>query len=145
MSESGSGKNFVHVCKARVRYGETDQMGVAYYGRYLDWFEMGRTELCRAFGKTYRDWEAEGVMLPVVEANCRYRSPLFYDDVICVETTVTALTTVSVTFQCRVTRESDGRLAAEGWTRHAFVNPQGKLLRKGNPLADWLKEQLAYL
>ena len=135
-------RNKGFVCKTRVRYGETDQMGVAYYGRYLDWFEMGRTELCRAFGKTYREWESEGVLLPVVEANCRYKSSLFYDDEIAIETSVEAATNVSVTFCCRVFREADGKLAAEGWTRHAFVDLNGKLLRKGNPLADWLKEQL---
>ena len=123
----------------RVRYGETDQMGVAYYGRYLDWFEMGRTELCRSYGKTYRDWEKEGVLLPVVEANCRYKSSLFYDDEIRIVSSVKDVTNVSVVFLCRILREVDGKLAAEGWTRHAFVDPSGKLLRRGNPLADWMK------
>ena len=56
------------VCRTRVRYGETDKMGIAYYGRYVDWFEMGRTEFCRASGKSYTEWEAEGILLPVVEA-----------------------------------------------------------------------------
>lgn len=126
--------------KTRVRYGETDQMGVAYYGRYLDWFEMGRTELCRAYGKTYRDWEKEGVLLPVVEAGCRYKSSLFYDDEIRIVVRVSDLTNVSVVFMCRIYREADGKLAAEGWTRHAFVDTSGKLLRKGNPLAAWMKE-----
>ncbi len=135
------GKKFI--CNTRVRYGETDQMGVAYYGRYLDWFEMGRTELCRAYGKTYRDWETEGVFLPVVEANCRYKSSLFYDDVISIETTVEDVTNVSVIFRCRILRDEDGKLVAEGWTRHAFVDSDGKLLRKGNPLSEWLKEKLA--
>ncbi len=124
----------------RVRYGETDQMGVAYYGRYLDWFEMGRTELCRSYGKTYRDWEKEGVLLPVVEANCRYKSSLFYDDGIRIVSSVRDITNVSVVFLCRILREADGKLAAEGWTRHAFVDSSGKLLRRGNPLADWMRE-----
>lgn len=123
----------------RVRYGETDQMGVAYYGRYLDWFEMGRTELCRSYGKSYRDWEKEGVLLPVVEANCRYKSSLFYDDEIRIVSSVKEVTNVSVVFLCRIYREADGKLAAEGWTRHAFVDPSGKLLRRGNPLADWMR------
>ena len=126
--------------KTRVRYGETDQMGVAYYGRYLDWFEVGRTELCRAFGKTYKDWEQEGVLLPVVEAKCRYKSPLFYDDEIGIVTRVKDITDVSVVFLCQIIRESDGKFAAEGWTRHAFVDASGKLLRKGNPLATWMRE-----
>lgn len=131
------------VCRTRVRYGETDQMGVAYYGRYLDWFEMGRTELCRSYGRTYRDWEAEGILLPVVEAGCRYKSSLFYDDEITIETHISEVTNVSVTFRCRVFRAADGKLAAEGWTRHAFVSKDGRLLRRGNPLADWMRGHLA--
>jgi acyl-CoA thioester hydrolase len=127
------------VCKTRVRYGETDQMGVAYYGRYLDWFEMGRTELCRAYGKTYKDWEREGIFLPVVEASCRYKSSLYYDDAIGITARVKDITSVSVVFVCRVVREADGKLAAEGWTRHAFVDASGKLLRRGNSLADWMR------
>ncbi len=129
--------------KTRVRYGETDQMGVAYYGRYLDWFEVGRTELCRAFGKTYKDWEKEGVLLPVVEAKCRYKSPLFYDDEIGIVTRVKDITDVSVIFFCQIIRESDKKSAAEGWTRHAFVDASGRLLRKGNPLAAWMREWTA--
>ncbi|GHV43172.1 acyl-CoA thioester hydrolase [Synergistales bacterium] len=126
------------ICKTRVRYGETDKMGVAYYGRYLDWFEMGRTELCRAHGKTYREWEEGGILLPVVEANCRYKSSLFYDDVINIVTAIKDISKVSVIFANRVVREADGKLAAEGWTRHAFVDSTGKLLRKGNAFADWM-------
>ncbi|GHV46013.1 acyl-CoA thioester hydrolase [Synergistales bacterium] len=128
----------IFIYKTRVRYGETDQMGVAYYGRYLDWFEMGRTELCRAHGKTYSDWEKDGILLPVVEANCRYKSSLFYDDIIDIATAIKDISSVSVTFANRVTRDADGKLAAEGWTRHAFVDKTGKLLRKGNAFADWM-------
>ena len=112
------------VCRTRVRYGETDQMGVAYYGRYLD-------------------WEAEGILLPVVEVGCRYKSSLFYDDEIEIETHISEVTNVSVTFRCRVFRAADGKLAAEGWTRHAFVSKDGRLLRRGNPLADWMRGHLA--
>jgi acyl-CoA thioester hydrolase len=129
----------VFVCKTRVRYGETDQMGVAYYGRYLDWFEMGRTELCRLYGKTYRDWEREGIFLPVVEATCRYKSSLFYDDEIGITARVKDITNVSVIFECDIVREVDGKIAAEGWTRHAFVDTSGKLLRKRNALAEWMQ------
>lgn len=129
-------------CRTRVRYGETDKMGIAYYGRYVDWFEMGRTEFCRACGRSFVEWEAEGIMLPVVEAHCRYKSSLFYDDEIEIETRVTNLTKVSVTFACRIFRAADGRLAAEGYTRHAFTDSGGKLIRPGNPLEAWLRERL---
>ena len=69
-----------HITRTRVRYGETDKMGVAYHSHYLNWFEMGRTEYCRESGKTFSQWESEGIMLPVVEAHCRYKSPLVYDN-----------------------------------------------------------------
>ena len=126
------------ITKTRVRYGETDKMGVAYYGRYMDWFEMGRSDLCRAAGKSFSLWEAEGILLPVVEAHCRYKSSLFYDEEIEIETTVTKLSKVSVEFTCRIFRAGTDKLAAEGYTKHAFTSTDGKLLRNGNPLQEWL-------
>lgn len=130
------------ICRTRVRYGETDKMGIAYYGRYVDWFEMGRTEFCRSNGKSFSEWEAEGVMLPVVEAHCRYKSSLFYDDEIEIETKITSLSKVSVTFACRIFRVADGKLAAEGYTRHAFTSTDGKLMKKGNALEQWLRDKV---
>ena len=124
----------------RVRYNETDKMGVAYHGIYLNWFEMGRTEYCRQSGKTYLEWENEGIMLPVVEAHCRYKSSLFYDDEIEIETTITKLSRVSVEFTCRVFHKRTGHLAAEGYTKHAFVSRDGKLLRNGCALQRRLEE-----
>ena len=131
------------VCRTRVRYGETDKMGIAYYGRYMDWFEMGRTEFCRAQGRSFTGWEAQGILLPVVEAHCRYKASLRYDDEIEIETAVVELSKVSVTFRCRVFRAADGKLAAEGYTRHAFTSTDGRLLRHGNALADWLEAMAA--
>ncbi len=127
----------------RIRYGETDKMGVAYYGNYMNWFEMGRSDFCRAYGKSYAQWEAEGVLLPVVEAHCRYKSSLFYDEEIMIETTVTKLTKVSVEFTCKIFHAETKQLAAEGYTKHAFTSPDGKLLRNGNNLYEWLKDKLA--
>ncbi len=124
----------------RVRYGETDKMGVAYHGIYLNWFEMGRTEYCRQSGKSYLDWENEGVMLPVVEAHCRYKSPVYYDDEIEIHTSITKLSRVSVEFTCKIFQKSTGKLAAEGYTKHAFTSPDGKLLKNGNPLEQRLHE-----
>ena len=132
--------NIKHFTKTRVRYGETDKMGVAYYGRYMDWFEMGRTEYCRQSGKTFRDWEAEGIMLPVVEAHCRYKSSLYYDDEIEIETSITKLSRVSVEFTCRIFHADTKKLAAEGYTKHAFISSDGKLLKNGNPLEQKLRE-----
>ena len=135
--------NITHRTTTRVRYGETDKMGVAYYGRYMDWFEMGRTEYCRQSGRTYKDWEAEGIMLPVVEAHCRYKSSLYYDDEIEIETAITKLSRVSVEFTCRVFNKATGKLAAEGYTKHAFMSPDGKLLKNGCSLQRMLQELTA--
>ena len=78
-------------------------------------------------------------MLPVVEAHCRYKSPLLYDDEIEIQTTVKNLSTVSVIFECKIFNAATHKLAAEGHTKHAFTSPDGKLLRNGNKLLDWLK------
>lgn len=128
-------------CRTRVRYGETDKMGIAYYGRYADWFETGRTEFCRHGGKSYTEWEAEGIMLPVVELSCRYKSSLLYDDEVEIETWVSDLSRVSVTFSYNVFHAADGRLAAEGSTKHAFTDTNGKLIKKGCALEQWLREK----
>lgn len=126
--------------KTRVRYGETDQMGIVYYGNYLNWFEMGRTEFCRSLGRDYTVWEKEGVFLPVVEAHCRYKRSLFYDDVITIWTWPEKLTRASVMFCNKIVRDADGKTAAEGWTKHAFVDGSGKIIKGENALAKWLEE-----
>lgn len=113
--------------RIRVRYGETDQMGIAFYANYLSWFEVGRTEFCRALSRPYRSWEEKGIILPAVESYVRYRHPLRYDDVAIIKTSVQEVKPYSVTFSYEVSLEESGRLAAEGWTRHAFVTPRGNL------------------
>ncbi len=130
------------ITRTRVRYGETDKMGVAYHANYLNWFEMGRSDYCRDNGKSFAAWEKEGVLLPVVEAHCRYKSPLYYDDEIEIETSVTKLSKVSVIFSCRVLHADTRKVAAEGYTKHAFTSPDGKLLRDGNALQEWLNDIL---
>ena len=129
-----------HTAVIRVRYSETDKMGVAYHGRYLDWFEVGRNEYCRQSGKSYLEWEADGIMLPVVEAHCRYKSSLRYDDEAEIETRISKLSRVSVEFSYRVINKSTGKLAAEGYTKHAFVDLEGKLLKNGCALEQSLRE-----
>src|SRR6201987_2314265 len=88
----------------RVRYAETDKMGVVYYANYLVWFEVGRTELLRGAGWTYREMEVEGFSLPVVEAQCAYRQPARYDDELDVRTRGTLLSPVRVEFTYEVVR-----------------------------------------
>jgi acyl-CoA thioester hydrolase len=105
--------------RVRVRYAETDQMGVVYHANYLVWMEVGRVEYCRASGVRYRDLEAEGILLAVVEAQCRYLSPALYDEEVIIHTAIEDATPRVVSFSYRISGE-DGRLLAEGSTKHVF-------------------------
>ncbi|HLK67820.1 MAG TPA: thioesterase family protein [Bryobacteraceae bacterium] len=108
--------------RLRVRYAETDQMGVVYYANYLVWMEVGRVELCRACGFNYRDMEQEdGVLLAVAEANCRYAAPARYDDEIIVKTWIDLAGDRMVTFAYEMRLASDDRKLATGFTRHIFL------------------------
>ncbi len=124
--------------KILVRYAETDQMGIAHHSNYFVWFEAGRTELCRAWGMPYSLWEEQGLFLPLVSAQCRYKAPLHYDDEAELETALAELRSHSVTFRYRLLTPQ-GRLAAEATTEHAFVDRQGKLIRRGHPLIQRLE------
>ena len=104
----------------RVRYAETDQMGVVYYANYLVWMEVGRVELCRACGFNYHDMERDdGILLAVAEANCRYASPARYDDEVWIRTEIDHANHRMVTFayEMRVA----GRKVATGFSRHIFL------------------------
>jgi len=113
----------------RVRYAETDQMNVVYYANYLVWFEVGRVELLRALGFSYRQLEQEhGCILPVIEATCRYRSPARYDDQILIETRPALLRGPVLKFAYRILRKAeegaDPTLLAEGETVHVVCDSQ---------------------
>src|SRR5688572_14778491 len=110
----------------RVRYAETDQMGVVYHANYLVWMEMGRIELCRSLGVSYRDMEAEGILLTVAEANCRYMAPARYDDEVSVITTVKRSTTRLLEFEYAISSVETGRKLAVGITTHIFCNRELK-------------------
>ena len=114
-----------HTVSIRVRYAETDQMGVVYYANYFVWFEIGRVELMRALGFEYRQLEEqEGCFLPVVEANCRYKAPARYDDHLRLETRILNLRSSVVRFGYRLLRETADAavLLAEGETVHVVVD-----------------------
>jgi acyl-CoA thioester hydrolase len=113
----------------RVRYAETDQMGVAWHGGYLAWFEVGRTDLLRQCGCTYRELEAQGLRLPVVEVRARYLRPALYDDVLEIRTRLTELGKVRVSFAYEVCREGTTGPIATGSTSHAALDREGRLCR----------------
>ncbi len=110
------------VSRLRVRYAETDNMGVVYYANYLVWFEVGRTELLRQAGWSYREMEAEGVALPVIEAHCEYRQPARYDDEVEIRTTGELVSPVRIRFDYVVVRAADSTVIAEGRTVHAALD-----------------------
>ena len=129
----------MHRYEFRVRYGDTDQMGWAYYANYLRWFEVGRAELMRSLGRTYREIEATGVLLPVVDARCRYFKGARYDDLLAIETGVLALKRATVRFGYRVLRTGDGEKLAEGATEHCFMTADGRPARAPRELAELLE------
>jgi acyl-CoA thioester hydrolase len=119
------------ITEVRVRYAETDQMGVVYYANYLVWFEVGRVELLRAVGFSYRQLEQEhGCILPVIEATCRYRASARYDDQILIESRPALLRGSIIKFAYRILRKAaDGEeptLLAEGKTTHVVCDSQMK-------------------
>lgn len=117
----------------RVRYEETDQMGVAYYANYLVWFEVGRSELMRSIGLPYLEFEKSKLYLPVLKAYCEYKYAVRYDDQITVITHLDHLQKVRLNFQYEI-RLND-KLMARGYTEHAFINERGKpvVLKKISP------------
>jgi acyl-CoA thioester hydrolase len=111
----------------RVRYAETDQMGVAYYANHFIWFEVGRSEFCRQRGFSYRKLEEDyGLYLVVVEARCRYLAPARYDDEILIRTWLGELRKRSLSFHYEIVNREDGRKLAEGETVHVVVDRKGR-------------------
>jgi acyl-CoA thioester hydrolase len=117
------------VSRIRVRYAETDNMGVVYYANYFVWFEVGRTDLLRTTGWSYREMEADGFALPVIDARCAFRESAKYDDDIEVRTTGTMLSPVRVQFTYEVVRSSDAVILATGSTEHATLDRTGRPCR----------------
>ena len=117
------------VSRIRVRYAETDQMGVVYHANYFVWFEVGRTGLLRDSGWSYREMEAEGVGLPVIEAHCDYRQPARYDDELEVRTKGALISPVRVEFTYDLVRSIDGASLATGRTVHAALDREGRPCR----------------
>jgi acyl-CoA thioester hydrolase len=117
-----------HETLLRVRYSETDKMGIVYYANYLVWFEIGRTEYCRARGFSYRDMEEkEDAFLVVAEAYCRYKAAAFYDDELLIRTHITELRRRSLRFGYEIIRVLDGKVIAEGETGHVVTDSDGRV------------------
>jgi acyl-CoA thioester hydrolase len=114
--------------RLRVRYAETDQMGVVYHSNHLIWFEVGRVELMRQLGFAYRDIEREaGRFIAVAEVKCRYRAPVYYDEEVVVRTWLKAVRQSVVAFSYELLRDATGELLAEGETTHIVTDANFKV------------------
>lgn len=128
-----------HETEVRVRYAETDQMGIVHHSNYLVWFELGRSEFCRARGFSYKEMEEkDNALMVVAEVYCRYKSPAFYEDLLSIRTKLTEVRSRSVRFTYEIFRASDGAILAEGETHH-LVTDNEKRVRK---LPEIYKEKL---
>ena len=124
--------------EVRVRYAETDRMGLLHHANYLIYFEQARTDLLRSLGATYKEMEDQGFFLVITKVDVKYRNPAYYDDVLKIRTRVVRTTPVRLEHQYEVFRP-DGKLAAEGMTTLACVDRDGKL----QAMPAWLMESRA--
>ena len=124
-----AGRSLQSQSRVRVRYAETDKMGVVYYANYFVWFEVGRTDLLCVAGWSYREMEIDGFALPVIDARCAYREAAKYDDELEVRTTGAMLSPVRVQFSYEVVRLADAATLATGTTVHATLNRGGRPCR----------------
>lgn len=115
-----------HTTTIRVRYADTDKMQFVYNGKYLEYFEVGRTELLRHVGLPYSELEITGYQLPVIEAGLKYKNPAHYDDELNIETTLKELFTAKVHIEYKITRKEDNTLIATGFTDHIFMKEDTK-------------------
>jgi acyl-CoA thioester hydrolase len=124
--------------KIRVRYGETDRMGYLYYGHYAEYFEVGRTEMLRSMGFTYKSMEDDGILLPVRSMSINFRNPAHYDDLLTIKTCLRTFPEVKLDFSYEIIGE-DGQLHCSGNTVLVFVDVTTKKLRKS---PEYFKEAL---
>jgi acyl-CoA thioester hydrolase len=129
-----------HETEIRVRYAETDKMGIVHHSNYLIWFEAGRSDLCRARGFSYKAMEEEdGALMVVAEAYCRFKSPAFYEDILIIRTQVAEIRSRSIRFIYEIFRPSDAVLLAEGETLHVVTDNDKKVRQ----IPEVYKERLA--
>lgn len=127
----------------RVIYGDTDNMGYAYNANYLRWFEMGRGEMFRNLGLTYKSIEEKGYFMPLSEIQCKFLSPVKYDDLLIIETTLDTSFKGGMKFTYRILNEDGKTVQATGSSKHAFVNIDRKIVRPPCCVVDVIKKSLA--
>ena len=130
------------VIRDRVRFVETDTMGVVHHSKYLHWFEMGRAELLRAAGMSLNDLMDAGILFPIASVEVKYKNSCMYDDEYEVQTSLTALSKIKMDFDQKVIRLRDGAVAAEGKVRNVFTDKDGKIARIDNEWFNRLKPMM---
>ena len=137
-----------HETEIRVRYAETDQMGIVHHANFLVWFETGRSELCRSCGFSYKQMEEQdNALMVVAESYCRYKSPAYYEDVLTIRTKVIEVRSRSLRFFYEIHRSSDDMLIAEGETLHVVTDKNKKVRSLPSTYRDLLldrEEELAF-
>jgi acyl-CoA thioester hydrolase len=138
-----SGRPTISETRIRVRYAETDQMGVVYHANHFIWFEVGRVELLRQLGFSYRDMEAsDGCFIAVVDARCRYKAPARYDDEIIVRTHIKNIRDSLIHFGYELLRANDATLLAEGETTHLVTDSEMKVTTIPQKYVDAFREAM---
>ena len=132
-----------HRTTCRVIYGDTDKMGFVYHANYFRWFEAGRSELFRYLGMTYASIEAKGYFLPLSEVHCKFNAPSQYDDVLVIETSLDPSVKAGLKFNYRVFSEDGEKVLATGYTKHACVNSDGRVVRPPDFLLKVIKDNSA--
>jgi acyl-CoA thioester hydrolase len=123
----------------RVRFSETDAMGVVYHANYLVWFEVGRGDYFRAIGQDYHEWEEQGYLLPVSEAHARYEAPARYGDLVTVRTWLEDARSRSVTLGYQVSATATGQHLVSGWTKHVCIDEKSHVRRLPREMLHALK------
>lgn len=126
----------------RVIYGDTDKMGIAYHANYLRWFEIGRSEMFRSFGVTYKAIEAKGVLLPVSEVYCKFLFPAQYDDVLVIKTSIDNDFKGGIKFVYTITSEDGQKVLVKGYTKHACIDHSGRVIRPPKFLTELIEKRM---
>jgi len=115
-----------HTTQIRVRYADTDKMQFVYNGKYLEYFEVGRTELLRHCGLPYSELEKAGYQLPLIEAGLKYKSPAYYDNVLLIEASINEIKSAKVHIEYKIKRENEDEILVTGYTTHMFIKEDTK-------------------
>jgi len=132
-----------HTTTCRVIYGDTDKMGFVYHANYFRWLESARSEMFRYLGMPYKSIESRGFFLPLSEIYCKFNSPSQYDDILLIETSLNTSIKASMQFNYQIFSEDGSKLLAKGYTKHACVDTNGRVVRPPKFLIEVIEKYCA--